>query len=74
MSTLTLYSLRVTQYKTQCLRALFYSSQPESVRKNNIAKVVNVAILGAPNCGKSTLINNIVERKVFLFFYSLFYI
>lgn len=73
MLTLTLCSLRVTHCKTKYLRALFYSSQPESIIKNNIAKVVNVAILGAPNCGKSTLINKIVERKVFLAFYSVFY-
>lgn len=71
MLTQTLCSFRVTYCRTQYLRALFYSSQPESIRKNNIAKVVNVAILGAPNCGKSTLINKIVERKVLLVF--LFY-
>lgn len=72
MLTLTCYSLRVTHFTIQSLRALFYSSQPESLTKNKIAKVVNVAILGAPNSGKSTLINNIVERKVLLTFHSCF--
>ncbi|XP_026328905.1 GTPase Era, mitochondrial [Hyposmocoma kahamanoa] len=64
MLTLTLCFSRVTHCRTTYLRALFYSSQPESIIKNNIVKVVNVAILGAPNCGKSTLINKIVERKI----------
>lgn len=64
MLTITLHTLRVKHCRTQYyVRALFYSSQPECV-SNNIAKVVNVAILGAPNSGKSTLINKIVERKV----------
>lgn len=46
----------------KCIQ-IFYSSQPQQVEKH-VGKVVNVAIIGAPNSGKSTLINNIVERKV----------
>lgn len=46
------------------IRALFYSSQPQCESKKRIGKVVNVAIIGAPNAGKSTLINKILERKV----------
>ncbi|CAG9784997.1 unnamed protein product [Diatraea saccharalis] len=50
--------------KTHYLQTLFYSSQPKRANEKHIGKVVNVAILGAPNSGKSTLINNIVERKI----------
>ncbi|KAJ2947069.1 hypothetical protein O0L34_g16415 [Tuta absoluta] len=64
MFTLISYSLRVTNFRTQIFRAVFYSSQPERANKKNIGKVVNVAIIGAPNSGKSTLINKIVERKI----------
>ncbi|KAI8429021.1 hypothetical protein MSG28_007597 [Choristoneura fumiferana] len=63
MCTLMLCSLRVTYSKALVLRSVFYSSQPEQANKS-ISKVVNVAIIGAPNSGKSTLINNIVERKI----------
>lgn len=67
MTTHVLCALRITYSKTHYLRALFYSSQPEQASKRNLGKVVNVAIIGAPNSGKSTLINKITERKVCLF-------
>lgn len=61
-------TLRISNscYKTKqvCLQAIFYSSEPRQASKDLTAKVVNVAIIGAPNSGKSTLINKIVERKV----------
>lgn len=61
-----LNSLRCTYSKTHYFRCVLYSSQPQHENAKTIAKVVNVAIIGAPNSGKSTLINNIVERKVSL--------
>lgn len=65
MSTLMLSVIRFTYSKTRFLKASFYSSQPEHANVNkDVGKVVNVAIIGAPNSGKSTLINKIVERKV----------
>lgn len=63
MCSLMLCSLRVTYGKALVLRSVFYSSQPEQASKS-ISRVVNVAIIGAPNSGKSTLINKILERKV----------
>lgn len=63
MSTLMLSVIRFTYSRACLLKAAFYSSQPEHAKKN-VGKIVNVAIIGAPNSGKSTLINKIVERKV----------
>ncbi|XP_047986254.1 GTPase Era, mitochondrial [Leguminivora glycinivorella] len=63
MSTIMLSAFRMTYSKAIVCRAVYYSSQPEYASKT-INKVVNVAIIGAPNSGKSTLINNIVERKI----------
>lgn len=64
MATILFSFMRTTTYsRTRFLKAVFYSSQPEHASKN-VGKVVNVAIIGAPNSGKSTLINKIVERKV----------
>ncbi|XP_049866542.1 GTPase Era, mitochondrial [Pectinophora gossypiella] len=63
MLTLISFSNRIPLCKTQLLRAVFLSSQPEQAPKKNLGKLVNVAIIGAPNSGKSTLINKIVERK-----------
>lgn len=65
MSTLMLNVIRFTHVRARFLVAAFFSSQPEHANKN-VGKVVNVAIVGAPNSGKSTLINQIVERKVSL--------
>ncbi|XP_013187509.2 GTPase Era, mitochondrial [Amyelois transitella] len=47
----------------KCIR-ISYSSQPQQLKEKHVTKVVNVAIIGAPNSGKSTLINNIVDRKI----------
>ncbi|CAD0198227.1 unnamed protein product [Chrysodeixis includens] len=63
MTTLILCAFRMTYSKTHYLRALNYSSQPEASKKC-LGKVVNVAIIGAPNSGKSTLINKVTERKI----------
>lgn len=64
MTSLISCAVRLSYKKTIFLNINFYSTQTEHVSKKKIAKVVNVAIIGAPNSGKSTLINNIVERKV----------
>ena len=63
MTTFVLCALRLT-YRKHSLKAVFYSSQPERASERNLGKVVNVAIIGAPNSGKSTLINKVTERKV----------
>ncbi|CAH0407813.1 unnamed protein product [Chilo suppressalis] len=65
ISTSELFKAMVcTLRKSLYLQHLFYSSQPKRVNERVVGKVVNVAIIGAPNSGKSTLINNIVERKI----------
>ncbi|CAK1553743.1 unnamed protein product [Leptosia nina] len=48
--------------RTSLLRKL-YSTKTHQYEKS-IGNVVNAAIIGAPNSGKSTLINKIIERKV----------
>ncbi|XP_034824529.1 GTPase Era, mitochondrial-like [Maniola hyperantus] len=64
MSTLLLISLRLRGHNIRTLGTLSYSSQPKRECKKDLCKVVNVAIIGAPNAGKSTLINKITERKI----------
>ncbi|CAH2267739.1 jg4346 [Pararge aegeria aegeria] len=64
MSTLVLISLHLRGHNFNILRTLSYSSQPKRDFKKDLCKVVNVAIIGAPNAGKSTLINKITERKI----------
>lgn len=68
MTTFILRAFRVT-CRNQNFRAVFYSSQPERASERNLGKVVNVAIIGAPNSGKSTLINKVTERKVRCFYF-----
>ncbi|KAJ8732817.1 hypothetical protein PYW07_015416 [Mythimna separata] len=63
MTTFVLCALRLT-CRRHSLKAAFYSSQPEHASARNTGKVVNVAIIGAPNSGKSTLINKVTERKI----------
>lgn len=63
MSTFVLCALRLT-YRKHSYKAAFYSSQPEQASVRHLGKVVNVAIIGAPNSGKSTFINKVMERKV----------
>ncbi|KAL4710425.1 hypothetical protein ACJJTC_008827 [Scirpophaga incertulas] len=55
--------LRISLVHPYYPRKLF-SSEPKRADIKHVAKVVNVAIIGAPNSGKSTLINNIVQRKI----------
>lgn len=43
---------------------VLYSTNVDHACQQKLGKVVNVAIIGAPNAGKSTLINSIVERKI----------
>ncbi|XP_075971146.1 GTPase Era, mitochondrial-like [Anticarsia gemmatalis] len=64
MATLVLCALRLSYSKSRYFRAAFISSQPERDTERSHGKVVNVAIIGAPNSGKSTLINKITERKI----------
>ncbi|CAH0728818.1 unnamed protein product, partial [Brenthis ino] len=64
MSIFCIFSPRMKLNNAFIIRALFYSSQPQYESKKSIGKVVNVAIIGAPNAGKSTLINKILERKI----------
>lgn len=54
--------MRFLYIKTRCIRSL--SSCPERASERKLGKVVNVAIIGAPNSGKSTLINKILDRKI----------
>lgn len=63
MTTLIFRAIRISYSKTRLLKATFCSSQSEKT-KTRLGKVVNVAIIGAPNSGKSTIINHITERKV----------
>ncbi|XP_047020680.1 GTPase Era, mitochondrial [Helicoverpa zea] len=63
MTTFVLSALRLTHRK-HTFKALFYSTQPERANERNLGKIVNVAIIGAPNSGKSTLINKVTERKI----------
>ncbi|KAJ0179822.1 hypothetical protein K1T71_004413 [Dendrolimus kikuchii] len=62
----TFVSLKINiSFRIQSLfRVAYLSSQPEHANKKSFGKIVNVAIIGAPNSGKSTLINNITERKI----------
>lgn len=64
MSLLCLFTSGVKINNPFIVRALFYSSQPQYETGKKLGKVVNVAIIGAPNAGKSTLINKILDRKV----------
>lgn len=66
MATLLLRDLRLSYTKIRHFKAVFYTTQPERANKIKIGKVVNVAIIGAPNSGKSTLINHITGRKVLI--------
>lgn len=36
---------------------------------NNDTNLLKVAIIGLPNAGKSTFINNLMDRRVNMFFY-----
>ncbi|XP_013178129.1 PREDICTED: GTPase Era, mitochondrial [Papilio xuthus] len=64
MSTSIIVSMRSTYSCIKYLRCSFFSTQIEQPASKVTGKVVNVAIIGAPNSGKSTLINKIMERKI----------
>lgn len=72
MSFFCLFTTGLKINNTFIVRALYFSSQPNYETAKNVGKVVNVAIIGAPNAGKSTLINKILDRKVSILKYIVF--
>lgn len=73
-STFRTFGIKRIANSVQSLRLLSasaeYAEQDESVSPENQSrqKLLKLAVIGLPNAGKSTLINNLMDRKVIFVF------
>lgn len=62
-------NISIISKKSLCSNPNFKPFESNVQLDDSTEKVVNVAIIGLPNAGKSTLINNLIDRKVSHYLY-----